>query len=57
MKSRTIPESFFAALLFASSLLMPGHVQATVTAIDHIVAIVNDEVITRQELALSLIHI
>jgi peptidyl-prolyl cis-trans isomerase SurA len=51
MKSRTIHESFFAALLFASSLLMPGHVQAAVTAIDHIVAIVNDEVITRQELA------
>ena len=51
MKSPTIPESFFAALLFASSLLMPGHAQAAVTAIDHIVAVVNDEVITRQELA------
>ena len=37
------------ALLVAASALAPAH--AAVQALDHIVAIVNDEVITRQELA------
>lgn len=38
-----------AGLLLAASSLLPAH--ATVTPLDHIVAVVNDEVITRQELA------
>ena len=37
------------ALLIATSTLLPAH--AAVTPLDHIVAVVNDEVITRQELA------
>ena len=37
------------ALLIAASTLVPAH--AAVQTLDHIVAIVNDEVITRQELA------
>jgi len=37
------------ALLIAASTLLPAH--AAVQTLDHIVAIVNDEVITRQELA------
>ena len=37
------------ALLIATSTLLPA--QAAVTPLDHIVAVVNDEVITRQELA------
>lgn len=37
-----------AALSLAASLLLPAH--AAVTPLDHIVAVVNDEVITRQEL-------
>ena len=37
------------ALLIAASTLLPAH--AAVTELDHIVAVVNDEVITRQELA------
>jgi peptidyl-prolyl cis-trans isomerase SurA len=39
----------WAALLIAASTLFPAH--AAVQTLDHIVAIVNDEVITRQELA------
>ncbi len=42
------PQSVLALLIAASSLL-PAH--AAVQPLDHIVAIVNDEVITRQELA------
>jgi peptidyl-prolyl cis-trans isomerase SurA len=38
-----------AALLIAASTLLPAH--AAVQPLDHIVAVVNDEVITRQELA------
>ena len=38
-----------AALLIAASSLLPAH--AAVEPLDHIVAVVNDEVITRQELA------
>jgi peptidyl-prolyl cis-trans isomerase SurA len=38
-----------AALLIAASALLPAH--AAVLPLDHIVAVVNDEVITRQELA------
>src|SRR5512139_1840899 len=37
------------ALLIAASSLLPAH--AAVLPLDHIVAVVNDEVITRQELA------
>ena len=37
------------ALLIAASILLPA--QAAVTPLNHIVAVVNDEVITRQELA------
>ena len=37
------------ALLIAASAVLPAH--AAVTPLDHIVAVVNDEVITRQELA------
>jgi len=37
------------ALLIATSTMLPAH--AAVTPLDHIVAVVNDEVITRQELA------
>ena len=37
------------ALLIATSTMFPAH--AAVTPLDHIVAVVNDEVITRQELA------
>ena len=37
------------ALLIAASTLLPA--QAAITPLDHIVAVVNDEVITRQELA------
>lgn len=40
--------AIFAALIAASTLLMPA--QAAVLPLDHIVAVVNDEVITRQEL-------
>jgi len=38
-----------AALLIAASTLLPAH--AAVQPLDHIVAVVNDEIITRQELA------
>lgn len=46
------PESYLpwlAALLVAASLLSPA--RAAVVPLDHIVAVVNDEVITRQELS------
>ena len=43
------------ALLIAASTLLPAH--AAVTPLDHIVAIVNDEVITRQELAKRYVEI
>jgi peptidyl-prolyl cis-trans isomerase SurA len=43
------PLQWVAALLLAASTLMPAH--AAVQTLDHIVAVVNDEVITRQELA------
>jgi peptidyl-prolyl cis-trans isomerase SurA len=39
---------WLAALSLAASMLLPAH--AAVTPLDHIVAVVNDEVITRQEL-------
>lgn len=43
------PDALFAALLIAASTLLPAH--AAIVPLDHIVAVVNDEVITRQELA------
>ncbi len=43
------PTYLLAGLLLAASTLLPAH--AAVTPLDHIVAVVNDEVITRQELA------
>jgi peptidyl-prolyl cis-trans isomerase SurA len=43
------PAHWIAALLIAASTLLPAH--AAVQPLDHIVAVVNDEVITRQELA------
>lgn len=42
------PAQWIAALLVAASTLLPAH--AAVLPLDHIVAVVNDEVITRQEL-------
>lgn len=45
---RRLPQ-WALALLIAASALLPAH--AAVEPLDHIVAIVNDEVITRQELA------
>ncbi len=42
-------QHYLLALLLAVSTLLPVH--AAVTPLDHIVAVVNDEVITRQELA------
>jgi peptidyl-prolyl cis-trans isomerase SurA len=53
MKYFKLPErllsQWIAALLIAASTLVPAH--AAVQPLDHIVAVVNDEVITRQELA------
>jgi len=53
MKFLKTPERFLSlpimALLIAASALLPAH--AAVQPLDHIVAVVNDEVITRQELA------
>ena len=43
------PHWALALLIATSSALLPAH--AAVTPLDHIVAVVNDEVITRQELA------
>jgi peptidyl-prolyl cis-trans isomerase SurA len=51
MSLRKIPEKYLATALLALSLLMAAPGQAAVTPIDHIVAVVNEEVITRQELA------
>ena len=42
-------QRYVLALLIAASTLLPAH--ADVKPLDHIVAVVNDEVITRQELA------
>lgn len=42
------PQSVLALLLIATSTLLPAH--AAITPLDHIVAVVNDEIITRQEL-------
>ncbi|MFP5407963.1 MAG: peptidylprolyl isomerase [Gammaproteobacteria bacterium] len=42
------PQSVLALLLIAASTLLPAH--AAITPLDHIVAVVNDEIITRQEL-------
>lgn len=42
------PQSVLALLLIAASTLLPVH--AAITPLDHIVAVVNDEIITRQEL-------
>ncbi len=42
------PQSVLALLLLAASTLLPAH--AAITPLDHIVAVVNDEIITRQEL-------
>jgi peptidyl-prolyl cis-trans isomerase SurA len=46
---RFLSQSIATLLIAASALLLPAH--AAVQPLDHIVAIVNDEVITRQELA------
>lgn len=51
MKSPRLLDRLTASFLLALALFAPGIGQAAVTPIDHIVAIVNDEVITRQELA------
>jgi peptidyl-prolyl cis-trans isomerase SurA len=42
------PQSVLALLLIAAATLLPAH--AAITPLDHIVAVVNDEIITRQEL-------
>lgn len=42
-------QNWMLATLIAASMLLPAH--AAVIPLDHIVAVVNDEVITRQELA------
>ncbi|MDA8129812.1 MAG: peptidylprolyl isomerase [Betaproteobacteria bacterium] len=39
------------ALLIAVSALLPAHAATQIQELDHVVAVVNDEVITRQELA------
>jgi peptidyl-prolyl cis-trans isomerase SurA len=53
MKFFPLPESrrpqWLLALLIVAASIMPAH--AAVVPLDHIVAVVNDEVITRQELA------
>ncbi|MFN3750624.1 MAG: peptidylprolyl isomerase [Thiobacillus sp.] len=53
MKSFLRPDWFRPRWLLALFLVLPtmGTAQAAVTTLDHIAAIVNDEVITRQELA------
>ncbi len=51
MNLRKTPEQHLASLLAALSLLMAAPGQAAITPLDHIVAVVNEEVITRQELA------
>jgi peptidyl-prolyl cis-trans isomerase SurA len=44
-------QQFVLLLLIAASTLLSAHAHAAVIPLDHIVAVVNDDVITRQELA------
>lgn len=52
MKSLLLPDWFRPHWLFVLLLALPamGSAQTAITTLDHIVAVVNDEVITRQEL-------